>query len=55
MRLVSLFDDQVNLLHNKQSLIELAKAGAEDRADSVFSYFGPYFGLYFAWLRFYTR
>lgn len=47
--------EQVNLLHNKQALQEVSKVKGTERADAMFSYFGPYVGLYFAWLDFYIK
>lgn len=45
---------QVNLLHDKRALERVASADFQETPDNVHSYFGPYFGIYFAWLRFYT-
>ncbi|CAN0128834.1 unnamed protein product, partial [Ectocarpus fasciculatus] len=44
-----------NLLHDKEALEGVAKAANKDVPDAVNSYFGPYIGIYFAWLRFYTK
>lgn len=46
---------QVNLLHDKEALEGVAKAANKDVPDVVHSYFGPYIGIYFAWLSFYTK
>ncbi|CAN0242461.1 unnamed protein product [Ascophyllum nodosum] len=46
--------EEVNLLHDKPALDMVAKADVDDTPNVVHSYFGPYFGMYFAWLRFYT-
>lgn len=46
---------QLHLLHDKKALAEVLKTDRANAADAVNGYFGPYVGLYFAWLRFYTR
>lgn len=46
---------QVNLLHDKEALEGVAKAAHKNVPDVVHSYFGPYIGVYFAWLSFYTK
>ncbi|CAM9477388.1 unnamed protein product, partial [Ectocarpus sp. 12 AP-2014] len=46
---------RANLLHDKEALEGVAKADNKDVPDAVNSYFGPYIGIYFAWLRFYTK
>lgn len=42
-------------MHDTKALEQVAKAGKDEALDGVQSYFGPYIGLYFSWLRFYTR
>ena len=42
------------MLHDKPALDMVAKADFDNTPVVVRSYFGPYFGMYFAWLRFYT-
>eukprot|EP00903_Cladosiphon_okamuranus_P007574 g7348.t1 len=46
---------EVNLLHDKTALEGVANAKHKDVPDVVHSYFGPYIGVYFAWLRYYTK
>lgn len=46
---------QVTLLHDKTALQGVAKAGYRDAPDAVNAYFGPYVGMYFEWLSFYTK
>lgn len=46
---------QVNLLHDKEALEGVANAKHKDVPDVVHSYFGPYIGVYFAWLSYYTK
>lgn len=46
---------QMTLLHDKAALEKVAKAGYKDAPAAVNSYFGPYIGMYFAWLGFYTK
>lgn len=45
----------MTLLHDKVALEEVAKAGYKEAPTAVNSYFGPYVGMYFAWLSFYTK
>lgn len=42
-------------MHDRKALAEVSEASNKDVADKVFSYFGSYMGLYFAWLKFYTK
>lgn len=46
---------QVNVLHDKEALDGVANAAHKDVPDVVHSYFGPYIGVYFAWLSYYTK
>ncbi|CAN0407436.1 unnamed protein product, partial [Hapterophycus canaliculatus] len=46
---------QLNLMHDKEALEAVANAAHKDVPDVVHSYFGPYIGMYFAWLTYYTK
>lgn len=46
---------QMTLLHDKEALEGVAKAGYKEAPAAVNSYFGPYVGMYFEWLGFYTK
>lgn len=46
---------QLNLAHDKEALEGVANAAHKDVPDAVYSYFGPYIGMYFAWLTYYIK